>query len=42
MNSTPFGDVSAVGPLTNVTREEAANAAPAMAYPIFPDERFEM
>jgi hypothetical protein len=41
-NSTPFGAVSDVGPLTSVTSDETAKAASAMAYPIFPDERLEM
>ncbi len=41
-NSTPFGAVRHVGPLTSVTFDETANAASAMAYPILPDERLEI
>ena len=42
LTSTPKGASSAVGPETSVTLAPRFRAASAMAYPIFPDDRFEM
>ena len=39
---TPAGGMRAVGPLTSTTSAPRSRAADAMAYPIFPDDRFEI